>query len=407
MVHVRILVLTPWVPYPLTGACQQDRFAGLEQMQRLGHEVRVVAKIHAFQNRASVERVFADRRLPLTLVPYVRSRLGLLVRRLPRVLRTPWLLDGAALEYTDPAFEEAALKAAAEMKPDAIWIEYTLLWPLLRLLKPLGIPMIVKSSLNEPRNCRDEHGGSVLSWIKSIPKYGGERIAARESNMLLAITPDEEVWYRSLGAKRTGVLPLRGLARCFSRKTHADKPVLDVVFLSSNYSMGHNRDAALLLLRDILPRVRAAAPGRFRFHLTGKKFPDYWRHYLADDAQTTGFVDDLGMFLATMDIAIAPSISGQGMQQKVFEPLCRGLPLITTHTAGYPFIGGEDVLLARSPDAYVEQLLRLTSTTERQRIADAAYEKAQTLFSEEAVMGTVKKALETVHISDIRNPNKF
>lgn len=392
-VSPRILVLTPWVPYPVTGACQQDRFYGLKQMQSLGYDLSVIARIHDFQPRTAIEEAFRAENIALKLVPHTRNILSLLWKRFPRILRSPALLDGAALEYTDPAYERTVRSEVARFKPDLIWIEYTPLWPVLRLLRPSGIPTIVKSSLNEPKNCRDENGWSIASIIKSLPKYRGETIAARESDYIFGITPVEEEWYKRRGAEYTGTLPLRGLSRCFTRRAHQDKHPLDVVFLSSNYNMGHNRDALLFLLQRILPEVRLRAPGRFRFHLTGSKFPDRYRLLLGDDANTTGFLPDLGAFLATMDIALCPWISGHGMQQKVFEPLCRGIPLITTKTAGYPFEPGQEVRFAETPGEYVDHLLALEDAHVRQAQADAAYEKAYGLFSEEAVKRIVADAV--------------
>lgn len=393
---VKVLVLTPWVPYPVTGACQQDRFNGLKQMQQLGYELHVIAKIHDWQPKEEVISAFKKEGIPLTLVPYSKNLKSVLLQRLPRILRTPALIDGAALEYTTPDYEAVVHRVINEFKPDCAWIEYTLLWPLLRLLKPYGIPMVMKSSLNEPANCRDENGWSLTSIIKSLPKYGGETIAARESDFIFGITPVEEQWYRDRGAVHAGTLPLRGLSRCLVHKKHVDKPVLDVVFLSSNYNMGHNRDALLYLLQKILPRVRERAPGKFRFHLTGSKFPEKDRYLLGNDAETTGFIPDIAAFLSTMDIALCPWISGHGMQQKVFEPLCRGLPLITTKTAGYPFIDGKEVLLAKTPDEYVDHLLALQSTSARQAQADAAHAKADQLFSEKTVTRLMKQAIDQV-----------
>lgn len=390
----RILVLTPWVPYPVTGACQQDRFYGLKQMQSLGYDIQVIAKIHSWQDRVEAASAFEKENIPLTLVPYVANSTELFIKRLPRILLSPALLDGAALEYTDPVYEAAVLDAVQRWKPQLIWVEYTPLWPVLRLLKPYGIPMVMKSSLNEPYNCRDENGWSFASIIKSIPKYPGETIAARESDVIFGITPVEEEWYRSRGAKDARTLPLRGLSRCLTRKTHVEKDVLDVVFLSSNYNMGHNRDALQYLLEQIIPRVRERAPGKFRFHLTGKKFPERYKDFLADDVRLAGFVPDIGEFLATMDIALCPWISGHGMQQKVFEPLCRSLPLITTKTAGYPFEPGKEVLLADTPDEYVDHLLLLRDVERRQAQADAAYDRAERLFSEKVVTGIVKQTVE-------------
>ncbi len=393
---MRILVLTPWVPYPLTGACQQDRFNGYRQMLALGYEIRVIAKYHAFQDVSAAKAAFANEKIPLTLVEHPKNPAMLLLKKLPAVLGNPALLDGAALEYADPKYERVVIDAVENFRPDVIWMEYSTHWPVLRLLKKYGIPMIVKSSLNEPQNCIDEHGGSLLSRLKSIPKMPGEKIAARESDFLFAITPDEEAFYARLGAKRHGTLPLRGLSKCFAEKTHVQKDVLDAVFLSSNYNMGHNRDALEFLLTKIVPEVRKQLPGKVRFYLTGKKFPDRYKRYLAEDVRVTGFVEDLGAFLGTMDVAVCPWITGTGMQQKVFEPLCRGLPLLTTKTAGYPFQDGKELQFCKTPQDYAEGLKRLLDTAERQRMADAARAKAKLLFSEDIVKGIVRNAVESI-----------
>lgn len=392
----RILVLTPWVPFPVSGACQQDRFSGMQQMTSLGHEIHVIAKIHHFQDATGARTAFEKEGIPLTLALHPRRPWTLFFRKFSTILRNPALLDGAALEYTDPKYEETVLETVERFKPDIVWMDYSSHWPVLRLLKKYGIPMIIKSSLNEPQNCIDEHGGSLIARLKSLPKYPGERIAARESDLILAISPDEEKFYADLGAKRTGVMPLRGLSKCFVKKHHENKEILDVVFLSSNYNMGHNRDALVFLLMKIIPLVRKKLPGKIRFHLTGKKFPKRYEHLLGSDVRTTGFIDDLGAFLRTMDAALCPWISGTGMQQKVFEPLCRCLPLLTTKTAGYPFEDGKDVLLCETPENYVAGLSSLLDPAKRNELAENAYEKAFSMFSEEAVKKIFTDAIERV-----------
>lgn len=396
MSHKTILILTPWVPYPVTGACQQDRFFGMQQMKSMGHDIHVIAKIHDFQNREAVQNAFNEAGVPLTLVPHLRHPWKALFRNLPKAVFNPALFDGAALEYLDPDYLAIVKEQIERLKPDVLWLEYSMLWPLLRELKPYGIPMIVKSSLNEAKNCMDEHGRSLLSRLKAIPKYFGERIAAREADLILAITPDEERWYRSLGATNTGVLPLRGLSRCFAEKTHAEKLVLDIVFLSSNYNMGHNRDALLCLLQKIVPALRKECKGEFVLHLTGSKFPEYCKKFLGQDVRYEGFIEDLGAFLAKMDLAICPWISGHGMQQKVFEPLCRSLPLLTTKTGGYPFLHGEDVMLCETPEDYVEAFKALRSAAARNAMAANAQRKARGLFGEEPLKKVVQDAFERV-----------
>ncbi len=371
----------------------------MQQMKALGHEISVIAKIHHFQDATGARNAFEKAGIPLTLVKHPRHPWKLLFRKFFSILKNPALLDGAALEYTDPAYERVVIDTLKQFKPDLVWMEYSSHWPVLRLLKKYGIPMIVKSSLHEPQNCIDEHGGSLLSRLKSLPKHPGERIAARESDLILAISPDEEKYYASLGAKKTGVMPLRGLSKCFVRKHHERKEILDVVFLSSNYNMGHNRDALDFLLTKIVPIVRKKLAGKIRFHLTGKKFPKQYEYLLGPDVLTTGYIEDLSAFLFTMDAALCPWISGTGMQQKVFEPLCRSLPLLTTKTAGYPFVNGKEVLLCTTPEEFVDGLSELFDPVRRNELACNAYDKAFSMFSEDAVKRLFTKALKDASAS--------
>lgn len=397
MAKCRILLLTPWIPYPVTGACQQDRFYGILQLRDSGYDLHVIGRIHSFQSREETEAAFQKEGIKLTLLPHIENAWPLLFKNLHRVIREPALLDGAALEYIDTQYMNTVRSVIESHKPEVVWMDFTTHWPVMRMVRErYKLPVIIKSTLIEPYSAMAEAGYSWISALKFPPKYRGELIAAREADILLPITHEEDDWYKEHGAKRTKVLPLRGLNRCFTQRTHQDKPVLDVVFLSSSYSMGHNRDAMIFLVTKVIPRVRKLAPGRFRFHLTGKKFPKAYEYLLGDDVKAVGFVPDLGEFLLNMDIAVCPWITGYGMQQKVFEPLCRGIPLITNKVAGYPFIAGQEVLLANDAQEFADHLLSLQDTSFRQRISDAALAKSRQLFSQEEVTRIAQEAIETV-----------
>lgn len=388
----RVLVVTPWIPYPITGADQQDRFAGFLQLKKAGYDIRVIAKMHAFQKKEEIEAFYAEAGIPLILVPYSTSLKHLFLQRIGSILCEPALLDGAALEYTDAVLREAITREVREFQPQVAWVEFSFLWPVVKFLRSLGVPSVMRSANNEARQSIDEHGRTLWSRILAIPRFRGEHLAATLSKHVCAITPWEEAWYRGCGAESVSVLPLRGLPRTLRKRIHTDKQKLDVVFLSSSYTNGHNRDALRFLLTKILPALPAGHP--FHFHVTGKKFPAEYQRYVTESVTVHDFIPDLDTFLDTMDIALCPSVSGQGMQQKIFEPLCCGLPLITHHTAGYPFADGKDVLLAHDGAGYVKHLLSLCACERRQQLADNAYHVASHIFSEDEME---RVATEAIH----------
>jgi glycosyltransferase involved in cell wall biosynthesis len=166
--------------------------------------------------------------------------------------------------------------------------------------------------------------------------------------------------------------------------------------MAASYSVSHNRAALDFVLEQVWPRLRQAAPQTFHLHILGTKLPRaYYERYAAPDLHLHGFVDDLEGFLDSMDIALTPSPFGQGMQQKIFEPLCRGFPTITHRRglAGYPYTDGESVLVGADAEDYVRQLLRLRDPALRSKLAASASAVSASLFSQAALLERVQSLL--------------
>ena len=111
--------------------------------------------------------------------------------------------------------------------------------------------------------------------------------------------------------------------------------------------------------------------------------------YLPQDA-----FEDL---MTQMDIAIAPSLYGAGMQQKIFEPLSRGFPTITSARglAGYPFKENIHLLLAHTSDEFVARLAVLKDIGVRRRLGHSARTMGMQFFSEESIGNILQKTLIT------------
>ena len=249
------------MPFPKTGACEQDRGYGIEDFIRLGYEVRVIAKTTPEKVPLAVQE---SKRLgiPLVALPYVHAtffRKGLL-HAIKRVC-SPWTWDGAAFEYYDPAIQEVVVRTLDEFKPDVVWFDYSYMWPLYHHAQRKNIPIITRSQNFEPSHFLQEDGMSLIHILKYIPKLLSEIIVIRKSSLVLAITPHEERIYKKRGA-HVRTLPLRGLPHLLvDQPVISSKEILDVFFFGSTYNVHHNRYACEFLLREIIPEVQRRAPG--------------------------------------------------------------------------------------------------------------------------------------------------
>ncbi|MEK6877352.1 MAG: hypothetical protein AABZ49_01855, partial [Thermoproteota archaeon] len=226
----KILVITPSLPFPPTGAEQGDRAWGLIQLKNLGYEVRVIAKLVSWQSKEQVKEIEEKIGIPIITVPYKFSNKILTLKdKIKKTLlkmSNPFLLDGATLEYAEPEIKKIVKKELETWQPDVVWFDYTYLWPLYGIVRKQKIPIITRSINYEPIHFLQEDGYTLFNLLKSAPKFFSEFLSSIKSDHIFAITPKEEKIYKRMN-KQASMLPLRGLPYCL-RKSHSisDKRIL-------------------------------------------------------------------------------------------------------------------------------------------------------------------------------------
>ena len=145
-----------------------------------------------------------------------------------------------------------------------------------------------------------------------------------------------------------------------------------VVFVG-NFVHAPNVEAALSLLRDILPLARTELP-ELRACVVGRDPPDELRR-LADELTTvTGFVPDVTPYLDRATVVVAPIWSGGGMRVKVLETLAAGKALVATPRAleGLAVDAGEHAVVAATHAAFSRGIVELVADPGlRERVAAA------------------------------------
>lgn len=377
---MRILVFNPnLIRLNSLGACEQDRLQNVHDLIRLGHQVLLFTGYTSYQKRTDVESFYAERGLSIHLIPPPSQRFH------PRRWTNLAYLDGATWEFGQPRFVAEADKVIKEWKPDLVWCHTTYNWVAASVARRRGIPTVVRSVNYEAETVLQELGNSPRNQFRAYVKRASERAALRAASVLAAITPDEQRIYEKIDPQAVvSLLPLRALPRLLRspRPAREHRP-LRLFFMGSTYNVHHNASALRFIVEGLLLRLREASPGTFEIHIMGSKVPTALSAQAAEDLIFDGYVPDIDTHLEMMDIALAPSLFGTGMQQKVFEPLCRAFPTVThpRGLAGYDFQDGVHLLMAEDATGYVEQLLRLRDPALRQQLSDMASQQAARLFN--------------------------
>jgi glycosyltransferase involved in cell wall biosynthesis len=376
---------------------------GVLQLKRLGFGVQLIGKIFDF-NTTETARQFSERHgIPVYPVPYrYRERRGFVSRMKHFFVRLfhPLYWDGSVYEYADPKLIALMEKILKEWRPQIVWFDYTFMLPLYPLARKYGAKIVTHSLIYDPKNVLEEDGRTMINRLRSWFKVRTDRKCIAESDYLFAIAPDEQKMYQRLGAQKIDLLPLRSLYPLLGKNsTIRDRTPLKAFFLGSSYNIKHNVGAAAFLINEVIPEAQAAYPGVFEFYITGGKLPqDLQAACTKLGIHYVGFVNDLESFLADMDIAVIPSLFGTGMQQKIFEPLTRGFPTITSvrGLGEYPFEPGKQMLAADSAEEFVAALGVFRDVGERTRISRSAVEKSTSLFSRDMADRRVLKAIEKI-----------
>lgn len=122
-----------------------------------------------------------------------------------------------------------------------------------------------------------------------------------------------------------------------------------------------NAQAALRLLRQVMPRVWAAVPEAEVVVLGTGPPPELLAEARGERVRVTGRVDDVRPYLADARVGCFPLLAGSGTKYKVLEALAAGLPLVCSPLAaeGLDLTPGEDLLVADSDEATAAALVRV------------------------------------------------
>jgi glycosyltransferase involved in cell wall biosynthesis len=122
-----------------------------------------------------------------------------------------------------------------------------------------------------------------------------------------------------------------------------------------------NVTMALHLVQDIMPHVWAQRPTA-KVLIVGQN-PPVSVQRLAEDPRisVTGYVSDMRPYLQQATVAVAPSVYGAGIQNKVLEAMACGAPVVAMERAiaALTLKPEQDLLVANDVHSFAKQVLRL------------------------------------------------
>ena len=368
---LRILYLVNGYPWPLTSGYLRHYYL-IEELARRGHRVSLLAIV-------PTDLQPADR---AALEPFTERIVTVASDRRSRTLRRRIVGRVRALVRGEAASRELGRAAAALLRDvphDVVLFSGKRTYPALKAAADL--PLVadlcdatssrVRGSLRYARSAR-----IPVLLIDYLEVRRIERaLVKRAGHLLFASVRDRDVLLDARDRARATVVP-NGVDVAFWRRAEGVGLGRNEVVFTGAMDYPPNTDAALLLIREILPRVRVEIPDAHLSIVGRDPTAALVEAGQAPGVTVTGLVPDMRPYLSAAAVFAAPLRFGAGIQNKLLEALAMGVPIVASPNAAAGLATADGarppLMVAVGPEAFAARLVQLLRAADADSTPSAA-----------------------------------
>lgn len=333
---MKILLVTPMLPEAEGGGAipvlLHAQIVGL----RAENEVTLVTAIGDERGEAAaaaalgdsgIESIVVDRRQPRGFWRRWRRRRGLALTW--ALSRRPW----RSVWFAAPGIQREVDRLLAERAFDLVVVEDS-------AMSSLRLPAHVPSVLTEHEVLRprpiDWRLGRVSGWIPRIlheldwrrrPSF--QREGWRHFDEVIVFTRRDAEAIEELAPEVAPKLRISPFGLILPPPSPLDREIPGTLLFVGNFKHQPNRDAALWLARDIVPRVVRAHP-EVRLRIVGTSPTEEIRALGGPNVEVIADAPSVQPHIEAASIVMAPVRTGGGMRMKILQALAAGKAVVTT-----------------------------------------------------------------------------
>ncbi len=225
-----------------------------------------------------------------------------------------------------------------------------------------------------------ERAYAFLQWRKLL-RY--ERIMCSNSDLVITLSKVDENGIKRLSSKiNTGVLPCGVDLEYFKYSFRARKK--DEILYIGNLSFPPVFESIFYFLKQTWPQIKKNYPSA-KFLILGncppakskriQKFPD---------VIFIGDVEDVRPYLATSALTVVPHRIASGVRLKILEAMAMRLPVVSTSIGceGIEVADEEHILIADTPESFAKKVMALLESNNlRTKLTEQAYALVQERYT--------------------------
>lgn len=368
---MRILMLTPYLPYPLMTGGQTRSYNLIKRLVELGHNITLFSLIKDEDEKKYVPelekfceevKVFDRPQKPWTLENVLRTGFS----KYPFLVIRNWAKG-----------EKKAVNEIIRSEHfDLIHAETFYVMP---HIPTTDIPIVLVDQTIE--YLVYQHFVEDFKFFPLKPvlyldvvklKYWEMRYWKQAERVIAMSEDDKLIMSSQVSKSKVDIVPNGVDTKFFGQKVASRKKDPVILYLG-NFTWLQNREAVKILIDEVWPRIKKKIP-KAKLWIIGKNAQDFFVNLRSADIRVDEVTDVREAYQKSW-VLVAPIYSGGGTRLKNFETFASGLPVVTTSIGigGTEAKDGEEVIVKDDPKDIAEATVNLIENPKfYKKIAESA-----------------------------------
>lgn len=354
---MKVLMLTPYLPFPLLTGGQTRSYNLIKRLASLGHEITLFCLVKSDSERQYVNelekyckevQVFKRAEKPWTVENILKTGFSLF----PFLVIRNWA-NGE---------KHSIERKLQEEEFDLIHAETFYVMP---HIPKTNIPILLVEQTIEFLVYRHFAQESKVIPLKPLlfadvakMKYWESKYWEQASRVVAMSEEDKKFMISQVPSLEVDIVP-NGVDNSFFGEKVSGRNKEPIILYLGNFTWLQNREAVQVLMSKVWPKIQQQIP-QAKLWIIGKEAKNFFSDLISDNIRVDE-VKDVREVYQQATVLVAPIYGGGGTRYKNFEAFASGLPVVTTSIGigGTDAKDGEDVLVRDTPEGIAQAAVDL------------------------------------------------
>lgn len=390
---MKILMFTPYVPYPPNSGGRTRTFNLIKNLSKK-HDIASFSFLRADHSEPDLTEL---KKYCFKIKYFKRTKSWASISKILMTGVSPYPYLANMYHYS--SVKKALAFELSENKYDLIHVETYYIMP---NIPSTSVPVLLAEQTIEYLVYQHYAETSPLLFLKPLfyidaakHKYW-EKYYWQKAKKVVAMSQDDK--NKMLHISRNldvDVVPNGVDMAFFDKKLGLPKKTTPNLLFVGNFNWLQNREAAVILVRDIWPIIKKQLPQAVLW-IVGREPTTVIRNLKSLDVQVLSNVEDIRLAYQTSDLLIAPLYGGGGTRYKILEAMASGLPVVTTQI-GIEGLGAKNeihALISNSKESLANASVKLIKD---QKLAAMIANNAKDLVSQNFEWSKISAKLDSIY----------